>query len=258
MRRWIQAFILAVEFLSIIRWRHDAKVDGPSLGASLAWFPVVGLVIGSCLAALAWAAARVLPPAVVPAVVLTGMAIVTGALHLDGLADSADGVFGGHTPAQRLAIMRDSRIGTFGVVAVVLALLLMYAALLSLHGWALFGSLLAVPALGRLAMVIAVAASPYARPEGLGRLYRAYLQRRSVITALLSALAIALLVFGVAGLALVLATVLAASAGAAFAARRLGGLTGDVYGAIGVLTEVIVFAGASGLAERGWLHSPWR
>ena len=258
MRRPIRSFMLAVEFLTIVRWRRDVKVDGPSLGASLGWFPVVGLMIGGFLAALAWSAARVLPPMVVPAVVLAGMTIVTGALHLDGLADSADGIFGGHTPEQRLAIMRDSRIGTFAVVAVVLTLLLTYAALLSLHNWALFGSLLTVPALGRMAMVVAVAASPSARPEGLGRQYRTYLQRGSVATATVLACGIALLVFGITGLALVLAALLTALAGAGFAVRRLGGLTGDVYGAIGVLTEVILFAGATGLAERGWLNSPWR
>ena len=97
------------------------------------------------------------------------LVVATGGLHLDGLADTCDGLFGGSSPPERLAIMRDSRVGTFGVLGVVCILLLRWAAFLSLTSPIRRGALLLAPALGRWAMVGAVAALPYARPEGLGK-----------------------------------------------------------------------------------------
>lgn len=255
MRRAFAGLPLALEFLTVIRLRGAAEYDGPALGASLGWFPLVGLAIGSCLVAFDWAAGRLFPPSVVAALLVAAIGMLTRALHIDGLADSADGLFGGHTPERRLAIMRDSRNGSFGVAAVVLVLLLTHAALLSLPAASRRGVLLLAPALGRWAMVLAVAAFPYARPEGLGRLYHEHARPWPALVAGGSAFLLSAVLFGMAGLALLALTSLLALGAGWFAYRRLGGLTGDIYGAIGVISETALFLLASG-DTHGWLR-PW-
>lgn len=255
MRRHIDAFLLALEFLTVVRWRREAKYDGPALGASLGYFPLVGLLIGVVLAAVDWTASRLLAAPVVAALLVATFALITGALHLDGLADSADGLFGGQTPAERLAIMRDSRTGSFGVVAVVVVLLLLYAAFLSLGGPARIWALVAVPVFARFAMVLAVALYPYARPSGLGKLYHEHARWKPLMTATVGALACALALLIAGPLLLGVAATVALAIGA-LTTRRLGGLTGDIYGAIGVLTEALLFVIAASPAVEPWIR-PW-
>src|SRR5688572_12770064 len=124
LRRWLPAPQLAIGFLTVITVPGAGFDDPRTAGRSLRWFPLVGLLVGGVLAAVDRLAASAFSQDVSVVLVLTTSAALTGALHLDGLADTADGVFGGRTPERRLEIMRDSRIGSYGVVAVVLALLL--------------------------------------------------------------------------------------------------------------------------------------
>ena len=254
MRRWLAAFPLALEFLTVVRWRRLAKYDGPTLGASLAWFPAVGLLIGALLMLTDTLAARVLPAPALAGLLVAVLVVVTGALHLDGLADSADGIFGGHTPERRLAIMRDPHTGSFGVAAVALALLLEFAALLSLAGPARRPTLLLVPALARFAVVLAVALFPYARPAGLGRLYHDHALPAPLAIATLIAVLSAFATFQAAGIALLAVAGAVAFTVGALVRQRLGGLTGDVYGAVGVVAEVVLLLVAAGAADHGWLR----
>ena len=243
MRRAPAAFLLALQFLTVIRLRRSADIEPRMLGESVTWFPVVGVLIGLVLVAVDWAARLFYGPPVTVALVLTAAVALTGALHVDGLADTADGVFGGHTREQRLAIMRDSRTGSFGVVAVVLTLLLMYASLLAMSDASRRGTLLAASVLARSAMVVGIARFPYARSTGLGRLYKDNLPPRVLLstTALSFALsALMLPLGGIFALLPLLAIATALLTGFSMS-RRLGGLTGDVYGAIGVVTEAVIF-----------------
>ena len=251
LRRTAAAFLLALEFLTIVRLRRHASVDERTIGASVSWFPLVGLLIGGAVVAVDWLARTAFPGTVATALVLLAGVIITGALHMDGLADTADGLFGGHTPERRLEILKDSRTGSFGVVAVVLALLVQYAALAGLDGRPRVASLLAAPVLARFGVVLAIATFPAARPSGLGHIYR---QNASVspfapamagVALILAMPEVALLLWAVAAGAVTLAT-------GAFAVRRLGGLTGDVYGALVVLVETAVLLSAAGLADHAW------
>jgi adenosylcobinamide-GDP ribazoletransferase len=255
-RRAAAALPLALEFLTVLRLRHAAAYDGPTLGVSLGWFPLVGLGIGALLAALDWVAGLALAPPAVAALLAACPALITRGLHLDGLADSADGLFGGHTPERRLAIMKDSRTGSFGATGIALVLLLQYAALLSLSGPARWAVLLLVPALARAAMVVAVALFPYARPEGLGRLYHAHARPGPLLAAAGTSALLALALLGAGGLVLWLVAGGLALLLGRFASARLGGLTGDIYGAVGVLTEVVLLLAAASATEHGWLR-PW-
>jgi adenosylcobinamide-GDP ribazoletransferase len=214
-----------------------AGAPGPEVGRALAWFPLPGLVLGAVAAGAARVLEGRLAPGVVAALVVAGLAWLTGALHLDGLADVADGLGGGHRDAARtLAIMRDSRIGAFGAVAVALLLAVKVTAVAELVRGGSTWALVCAPALARFTAVPLVVLFPYARPEGMGRAFHEGGGAREL--AIAGALAAAVL----AGAGLQSAVPAAAAVGAAAALgfavrRRLGGLTGDVYGAAVELAE---------------------
>ena len=111
-------FFAALEFLTILRLRPRRNAGLREVARSLAWFPAVGLLLGALLLAFDRAASRALPLPSVDVLLVVGLVVLTGALHLDGLADAADGLFGGREPAQRLEIMRDVHAGTYAIVAV--------------------------------------------------------------------------------------------------------------------------------------------
>ena len=216
----------------------------PAEGLGRAWYPAVGLLLGLVAAGAFRLGAALTTPVLGAVAAVAVLAGLTGALHLDGLADAADGLLGGATRERRLEIMRDPRVGSFGVVATALVLLGDVAALSGLSPWTALAALLTACALGRLAMVAVLLWLPYARQGGLGT---AAVGGRS-----LPDLAGAL-VAGAVPLALdwrhwLLAAglVAASAAGAGALARsRVGGATGDVYGAVvevGQLAALTAFA----------------
>lgn len=231
------AILAAFQFLTILPPLVRRQFSTREMGWSVAFYPLVGAALGGVLLGAFWAFSQVLPPAITAALVLALWVILTRALHLDGFMDCCDGLFGGFTPERRLAIMRDSRVGAFGVAGGVLLLLARYAALTVL---APEPALLAVPVLGRWVMSMALVAYPYARDEGLGRVMKDHARWPQALLASLIALAAAYLAAGVAGLiALGLAAALLVLA-AAWVMRRIPGLTGDVYGALCELVELAV------------------
>ncbi len=248
--------LVAVEFLTVLRLRRrDAPFDAASFAAAQGYYPLVGLLIGAAAGllwlALDWALPR--PPATALAVV--ALAGLTGGLHLDGLADTADGLFGGGDRARRLAIMRDSRTGSFGALAIAAVLLLKWAALLGMtHRGAVFAALLVAPALARGAMVVAAGRYPYARPEGMGAGFHEAARGRGGLAAAGTAVVAGAAVYGGMGAALAAGALLASAVVARYPYTRLGGLTGDVYGALVETIEVAVLLAASSGAERGWLN----
>ncbi len=185
------------------------------------------------------------------------MVIVTRALHLDGLMDVCDGVFGGFTTERRLEIMRDSRVGAFGVVGGVTVLLLKYGALLSLlllsepgKEWAL----LLFPAISRWTMVVLLGAFPYVRTQGLGSPFHGGGIKIATTIAGVSALAASFLLGGFAGLGLFFGAVALAWLMGSAMAKALGGLTGDTYGATNEIIETAVIIAATALAAQEWLE----
>lgn len=231
----------ALGLLSRLPVRVDmaaARARGPRA----AWaFSVAGLALG-LIAALAGtlAGALGLPPPLAAAVVLVVLVVTTGAMHEDGLADSADGLWGGWDRERRLAIMKDSRTGAYGVIALVLSLLMRWAALVPLieAGW-LWAAVLAAACLSRAAMVGVMAALPNARADGLSR----GVGRPPAAAALVAgalALALALAAAGLAAVPAALGAGAAALGWAAVARAKIGGQTGDILGATQQLTEIVV------------------
>lgn len=240
----LNAFWLAIEFLTRLPVPRDLSHDPREIGRSVLAYPLVGLVIGFILwlGALFFAAGGTMLQA---ALVLGLWALVTGILHLDGLADSADAWIGGHGNAARtLEIMKDPRSGPAGVAAVVLILLLKFAALASLFESSGRACLFFVPVLGRTAILLLFRTTPYVRANGLGTAVAQHLCAAAADRVILAVGLITLLFFG-----LVPGAILLLLLGLTFLAvryqlmSRIGGTTGDTAGAMVEIAETVALIG---------------
>ena len=224
----------AVRFLTVLP--IPGRGAPRPLAASLPWFPLVGAAMGAILGGIGLGLDRLLPPGPVAALLLAASVAVTGGLHLDGLMDTADGVFGGRTPTRRLEIMRDSRVGAFGVMAGVVAMLLQWACLAELRGDDRLRVLVVASTTARWAMVGAVVLFPAARAAGLGATMQEHARRGPLLTATVVAAVVAV-AGGERGVVGFVVAGIVALVAAWFLSGRLGGLTGDTYGAVAVLAE---------------------
>lgn len=229
----MKGLLAALGFLTVLP--VPTRRPWPGLGPALPYFPLVGLMIGLVLLAADLSLGSFLGNYGRAAVLVAVWAALTGGLHLEGVADAADGLLTSRPATERLEIMRDPATGAFGVIAVGLVLLLKFGLLLDLPGAGT--SLAAVPLAARYAVLLPIALFPYARPEGLGQGLAGPARRAALLTGLPTIGAVWLVAgpAGLAGLSLALAGGLML---AGFARRRVGGLTGDVYGAIIEAAEV--------------------
>ncbi len=237
----LASFLAALRFLTIVPLSWRCEQDGRFFVASLAWFPVIGLLIGLVCATLISGLLPFFPSPVLAMAALVLLAAVSGCLHLDGLADSGDGLLSARPRERILEIMRDSHTGAMGVIALIVVLLGKYAALSSLGAPTLLTTLIVMPLAGRCAIVLTMACLPYAREgEGLGRLFYSPSSRWAALWAL-ALLAGVLSCSGwrmsLAVLVAVLTTVLLFSL---WCRARIGGATGDTLGAVCELTEMMV------------------
>lgn len=225
--------------------------DERELGASVPWFPAVGAVIGLLLGLVWLGLGELVSPLTAATVTILVGVVVTGAFHEDGLADTADSL-GGYTPERRLEIMKDSRVGTFGALALVFSVLIRVVALAALEPVEGLVALVMAHAVGRSIATVVMVTTPAASARGLGQSYTAHLPKPAVI-------AIGVIVAGcsvVGGPAGVVGYLLAL-AGAVFlvqlARKAYGGTTGDVLGAVEQVGEMAVLSAAARLvAEHGW------
>jgi adenosylcobinamide-GDP ribazoletransferase len=226
-------------FLTILPVATADGAPGERLGR--AYFPVVGALIG-VLAGAAFGIMTALTTPLLAAVTATAlMALLTGALHLDGVADAADGLLGGGDTARRLEVMRDPRLGSFGTTAVALVLIGSVAAIASMTPARAIVALVIAGAMSRLAMLAVIAFVPYVRQAGLGS--AAWGGHRAFDLVLGSAfvVAVSLLDWRHAAAAFVLVAITALTI-SALARRRIGGATGDVYGATAELCQLAALA----------------
>jgi len=229
----LAAFQFLSTFPAVIRRAFTAQ----ELGCAVGFFPFIGLALGGIFYGMEVGLGLIFPAQVVAVLILAAWLLLTRALHFDGFLDTCDGLFGGFTPERRLEIMRDSRVGAFGVAGGGLLLLAKFAAILSLSH---ISGLLLAPVMGRWVLSMAIFAFPYAREKGLGRDMKDNVKWSQVILATAITLLVAwffaswmgLLAFVLAGIVLWL--------GASFILHRIPGLTGDSYGALCELTELAV------------------
>ena len=238
----MNSFLVGLQFLTRIRIVRQTVWTAEDFGCSTRFFPLVGLVLGICYALAAWILVSVLGMrALTAALLLILPLLLTGGLHADGFMDTADGVFSGRERERKLEIMKDSRVGSFGVVAFVLLMFLQFALLLDMSPPLLVPVFFVMPIIGRMAMVLAVSCFPYARADGMGKTFADMADRGTVAIAAVTTSVLVIPIGLLATLALVLGIVFALLF-CRWMTAILGGVTGDVYGAATVLTETIVLA----------------
>ncbi len=244
LEQW-REFVAALRFLTTIPVPGTTQLFKPEeLGERMivgaAYFPLVGVLLGlllwGCLALMA----RFIPPLVLAALLVIALILLTGGLHLDGLMDTCDGLFGGRTRDRKLEIMRDSRVGSFGVLGGVSLLLLKFVCLASPPVHALPSALLIALPASRWCMTLALQRFPSARSSGLGNLFRQAVTLPHLFIAACIALFVVVAVAQVIGFAALL-LVTGLTFGLAFwITHELNGLTGDSYGSIAEVTETFI------------------
>ncbi len=222
----------ALLFLTVLPLTAPAG-STQQLGRSLAYFPLIGLGLGLLLAGANYLLGIFFPPSVCALLVLLLLIYATGALHLDGVADTADGMYGIRDRASRLRIMKDSRVGAMGVVALCCLLLLKVVTLSAIPVVAQWQVLIALPVVGRWMMVALAVLAPYARSEGgTGSVFVEGVGRRELFIATLILAVVLLVFFQLWGLTLLAGLILAVIALERYFKQRLGGVTGDILGAV--------------------------
>ena len=242
----MNSFFIGLQFLTRIHVVKQTVWTEEAFGRSVRYFPLVGLVLGAVYGAVALAllwlpvyAGCDFPVHVRAAALAVLPFLLTGGIHCDGFMDTVDGIFSGRDRERMLEIMKDSCTGSFAVVSFGILLLLQYAVLLDMPLEVLPMAMLAMPVVGRLMMVIGISLFPYARPEGMGKAFGKYADRKSCFWVAAYTVAILALLGWQAILAAAAAAVFAFWCGG-YVTRLLGGLTGDVYGTLCTVSELIV------------------
>ena len=242
----MRPFFIGLQFLTRIAIVRQDNWTVEDFGRSVKFFPLIGAVLGLIYAAAAWLLfvflprqGIFLPPHFTSVCLLILPILLTGGLHCDGFMDTMDGVFSGRSRERMLEIMKDSRVGANGVTAFVLLLLLNWAILLDMPPFWLVPALFVMPVIGRCMMAAAITCFPYARPEGMGKAFAQYAGKKSLWLALFITVMCVVPWGPLACIAFLV------SAGFTICFARyitgvLGGLTGDVYGALTLLNEVLV------------------
>jgi adenosylcobinamide-GDP ribazoletransferase len=250
----VKALADAIRFLTVIPLPHRRKGkngDRYDPSRALAAYPWAGLLVGVVVCAAVWTGSLILGVGGAAVVALIAKIVVTGGLHLDGVADLGDGMGGGRNPERRLEIMRDSRIGSFGVLAIISVLALQTVLLRELfHGssfpdrpFEALALLALIPVISRGVVPLYVRTFPSARRSGTGSAAQSSAGWGIVAIALGGTVIIAGLFGGIGGLAVAAVTALLLFIPAAVISRSLGGLTGDVYGALIEFGEVTAALG---------------
>lgn len=238
----MRAFLSALSFLTILPMPHRVNLDSETLSRGTVFFPFIGLLIGLLVMSVGYLLYHVLPAQVAALLVVGLLAGASGALHLDGFADTCDGFLSARPRTEVLIIMRDSRIGTMGVAGIVFLVLGKWASLWNIPTPAVWPTIVLMPVSGRTALLLMMALLPYARKEG--GLVSAFLAARS-LKLVGVAVGIGLMVmFSVAGfgkLGIIVAAVLLGFVllFCVICYRRIGGYTGDTLGAICEMAELV-------------------
>jgi adenosylcobinamide-GDP ribazoletransferase len=239
----VSGFLGAVQFLTRIPVRTRSAVPHDRV---VPWLPFVGALVGAVVGGVAVGLGHLVPTSVSAMCAIGTGLLITGAFHEDGLADTGE---------RRMEIMKDSRHGTYGVAALCTSVVLRWVSVATLApSQAVFAGLVAAHTLGRTGAVSAMGVFPPATDAGLGADHARRLRPAATIVGVLVALAIVLAVTGWWIAPLVAATVVGAGAVGVLALRKIGGLTGDVLGAIEQVVECLVLVTVTGLASR---HALW-
>ncbi len=238
----MKKLIYALRFMTIIPIKWKEGEDMRSVARSISFFPVVGLIIGFTNYSIFYISNLIFSPFLTSVIVVCWWIFITGGLHLDGLSDTSDGVWGGTTKERRLEIMKDSNTGVFGVLSLIAFLLLKTSTLTELfnfHTESIKSILITVPVLGRWISVFSIYCFKTAKKDGLGYFFK---EKMRLIELLISLLFTTLIIFffnGLPGMIILLCVTIISFPISLFFTKKLGGLTGDVYGTLCEITELL-------------------
>lgn len=239
----MKTFILTLQFLTRIPIKADMKADEADFAKGIVFFPVVGLIIGSFNLLAYWAADKIAGGLFPVVCCLLANTAITGALHLDGIADTCDGIFSSRTRDKMLEIMRDSRIGTNGTLAILFDVLLRLALLNTMGGTLAMLSILLAPVIAKTLVVLLIRISVYARPGGMGGLFLGKLSNLRTVIAYAIGAGIALAFLKLWGAAVILVCLIVCLGYRQFIYAKLQGMTGDTLGAANEVIEIaLLFA----------------
>ena len=262
----VTRFLLAFQFLTIIHVKMLDNISAREIGRSSAFFPLVGAVQGALLAFSSFLLMKIFPPELTNGLLVLILVIITAGLHLDGLADTFDAIASRKDRGEKLAIMKDSAVGPFGVLSIVLVILLKYISLNVLYLYSsltiYYSSLFLMPVVSRWAMVVAIFHTKSARQDGLGKIFIEHTGMKELFIATSSVL----ILFGIACI-LIIKTLLPSFQVSAFlsalpvlyafsmivvwfSGRNFGGMTGDAFGAAAEMSELLFL-----LTVIAWIRS---
>jgi adenosylcobinamide-GDP ribazoletransferase len=234
----MNSFLVGLQFLTRIHISNSTVWKDEEFGKSVMWFPVYGWIIGAFMCLIYFLMKPLDMPYLTAFVIVLGELFLSGGTLADGLMDSSDGLFSGRSRERSLEIMKDSLIGSFGLLSMIIFINLYTLGLGSLDG-ALYPVLMAAPTLGRLNLVISICEYPYARPYGMGKAFSAYRSKHAVAIAFFFALLPALY-FGFVYVLLAGASLLLGLYLNHWIVGKIGGTTGDTYGFVNQVTEVFL------------------
>jgi len=244
----MRLYLIALQFLTIIPLPFSVRCEEEDLGRSMALFPLVGLTIGLFLAGIDYVLGLALPRSVTDLLLVMVLAVVTGALHLDGLDDVRDGLAARGGRERFLSVMKDSRTGAVGVVGLVLGILLKYQALLNIPLEYKREALLFFPLIARFSQVQLTVGAKKARQDGLGSAFIGGAGLPQFAIAFVVSLVAGYLLLGIWGAYCTMAVCLATWISKSWFHKRLGGITGDVIGCVNELNEILCLLALLALA----------
>jgi adenosylcobinamide-GDP ribazoletransferase len=242
-------FLAAIQFLTIVPVRIRRTLTPEDMAGSMLFFPVVGILLGFVIAALGYLGLRIFPPFAVSLLLVAVLTGLTGGLHVDGLADTADVILSGRSPEVKLQIMKDPHIGAMGVTAIVFAVALKAVFMSCLPGKIFLPALVVLPCAGRCAMILPAWLFPYARKEGgTAEPFVRHLNLKIVLPALFISAAAVFFLSRSSGVLALAAAILFSLLAVAAAARSIGGVTGDTLGAANETAEIVFLAALSAIS----------
>lgn len=250
--RAIKRFIMMLQFFTTIPIKQNIKCSAKEYGKALTFAPLIGMIIGTLLMGVYYGLEPFFPSKVIFILILIAYIIFTGGIHLDGLADTFDGLFSGKPKEKILDIMRDSRVGTNGILAIICLLLLNYTLLMSLELQNIEVVLILFPVAGRMASLIGAGASRYARKtRGLGKSFIDFCGLKEIMIGIIFYAVIFYIALRVEGLIIAAITIVFPYLILKLITRKIQGATGDVLGALCEINQtcflicIIFFSGTN-------------
>ncbi|MDD7794989.1 adenosylcobinamide-GDP ribazoletransferase [Clostridium sp. 'White wine YQ'] len=235
-------FILILQFMTRIPININLKVERENFQKGVAFFPLVGLIVGAFEASIFYISSRIVPFNTSIFVTVISHVVITGAIHIDGLGDTIDGIFSGRSKEKILEIMKDSRVGTFGALGIIFLIAGKIITLSSINSIEIYKGIILAPIISRTLITLLMYKRKYAREkEGMGDLFIGVLEKKNFIIALLTGIMLISIIGRIQGVVLLSICFFFTILFRNYIEKRIGGITGDILGASVELNELLVF-----------------